>query len=215
MKITRVVFWLILAVAVCAVEGCNLLDLSPKIAVKGRVVTYRNDMPIEGVKVVVLKQLFNCGFACSTYEKTGDSTTTDPNGNFSLSPSETDLILGVYKEGYFGRFPGNTRELRFKGTKTDFGDIILKPYGEIDFKFINSTNGQDSISYKIYACGEDVDRGFENVTHFYKEFTIKKAIEAECEVYVYITLIRNGKKRVVKEFFYLDRNEIKKKTIEL
>ena len=216
MRYRRIFSHLVLFAAGWMIAGCSILDLSPKVVVKGRVVRYRNKVPIEGVSVVAYKQLFNCGAVCSTYNRTSDSTGTDSNGNFTLNASESDLILGVYKKGYFGLSPGNSKELRFRGTKTDFGDILLKPYGEIAIKLVNTTSGRDSISYKIYACGEDVDRGlYPPIYVLTKEFTIKTPVEADCEVFIYITLVRNGKTTTIKESFYLNINETKYRTVEL
>jgi hypothetical protein len=214
---SKIVQYCILLTLTSLMTGCGYIDLSPKIKVEGKVVKIRSKEPVEGVSIVTYKQLFNCGALCNTYKRTGDSTGTDEKGNFSFEASETDLILGVFKEGYFGIFPGYgiLDSRRILGGKNDFGAITLIPYGELDIKLRNTGTSIDSYKYKIFSCGNEVNTGSESLYTLRSEAVIRWPIEAECTIDLYITLIRNGKESLTKESFYLDRGEVKHKTIDL
>ena len=160
---------------------------------------------------------FDCGAVCNTYHLTGDSTLTDAEGNFTLHVSQPDLLLSVYKRGYFGIFPGQSTlpDDRIRSGKNDFGTIPLKSYGAVDLTLVNKSNLSDSISYRLYSCGEEVNTGYETFERVWSGFTIKWSVEAECTVDLYVNARKNGQKRILlKESFYLNQNEVKKKTFE-
>lgn len=194
--------------------GCIVKDLiSPKPTVVGRVLELRTAKPIQNVTIKTYKNN-SCGWFCSTRELK-DSTTTDSNGNFSFKASEPNLEVSIYKNGYFGYFPGDGQiNQKVLAGKNDFKTILLRPISTLAVTYKNKVGGDDAeIRYEYFACGDRVNTAGGNYP-IKKEFTFTWQVEGNCMIDIYVNVLRNGVNSTIKESVFAPQNEIVRKTIE-
>lgn len=208
---------LVVCLLIWATTGCFLNDsLRPenKPVVTGRVVTFRDSKPVAGAAIKTVRAIYNCGWGCTNYQFV-DSTLTDADGTFSLTASDNNLTIAVFKRGYFSRGP-KTDEISqiIQRGVNDFKAISLKPLGRIIVTYVNKRADQASVLPQYYQCGELVSTGFTQAFPLGKEFMYETYLEGNCTIDFVTTIYRQGVMSTLKESAYLTQSDTLRKTIE-